>query len=100
MRTVLILAVFGMLFLQPRVSSAQAYLECVTGCTNEKASSDAACAKSDDEARAQCRQDNQDAMKSCIDGCQQDARANAPADGTKDRPVEAPKEIPDTLKDN
>lgn len=90
-------AMFGMLLLQPGVSSAENYIECLTRCTADKTSSDANCPPLGNETRAQCLQENQDAMKPCIDSCQQ---AAAGATAPKDRPMDTPKDIPDTPKEN
>lgn len=99
MRSIIfILAMFGMLMLQPNVSSAENYIECLTRCNADKSSSDANCPPPPgDEARAQCLKENQDAMKPCIDSCQQ---AAAGATAPKDRPMDTPKDIPDTPKEN
>ena len=88
MRSIFILATFGFLLLHPGIGSAQAYIECITKCNVEKSASDANCPPPGDEVRMQCLQDNQNAMKSCIESCQQ---AEHP---------ETPKVTPDTPKEN
>ena len=88
MRSVIILAMFGMLLLEPGASSAETFTECLTRCSTELQSGAANCPPPGDEARAQCIQDNQEDFKQCSDGCSQ----SAPADTPKDAPADTPKE--------
>ena len=104
MRSILILAVFGMLLLKPCVSSAETFAECLTRCSSEMTASAANCPPPGDEARALCLQENQETLKDCFDNCPQAAPANTPkdtlTDAPKDTPTDTPKDTPtDTPKD-
>ncbi len=94
MRSVLTLAVFGMLLLLPDFSHAETNAECQTRCSAEMSSGIINCPPPGDEARAQCLQDMQDSYRRCIESCPQPA----PADTPKDTPAETPPA--DTPKDN
>jgi hypothetical protein len=100
MRYIFILIMFGILLLQPGIGFAESYFECLTKCSTDKSSSDANCPPAGEEGRVQCLQVNQDAMKPCIDSCQQAARPATPAETPKDAPADTPKDTPDTPKDN
>lgn len=99
MRSVLILAMFGMLLLLPVLSHAETTAECQARCSTEMSSGLANCPPPGGEARAQCLQELQDSFRHCIDGCPQAAPADTPKDTPKDTPAETPPPA-DTPKDN
>jgi hypothetical protein len=71
MRSIIILAIFGFLLMQPAVSFADANAECQSGCANEKASRDVNCPTGEDTAveRTQCLRESLDAYNECISRC-------------------------------
>ena len=73
MRSILILAIFGTLLLQPTMSFADANAECLSNCANEKATRDANCPSGEDSGmeRGQCLRESQETYKECINGCPQ-----------------------------
>lgn len=94
MRSIIILAVFGLLLIRPGASRAETTAECHTGCSIEMSSGITNCPPPTDAARAQCLQDVQDSYRHCVESCPQ----TAPADTPKDSPAETPPA--DTPKDN
>jgi len=74
MRSILILAILGTLFLLHGVSSAETNSECQTSCSAEKASNDENCSQAEatfDKTRAQCLQENQVTFNNCLKACPQ-----------------------------
>lgn len=74
MRSILILAILGTLFLLHGVSSAETSAECQTRCATEKAERDVNCPQPSDDtdqARAQCLRESQDMLDSCLKSCTQ-----------------------------
>jgi hypothetical protein len=100
MRSVFIFAVFGMLLLLPGVSSAENLNECLKRCSTEMSSGNANCPPPGEDARTQCLQDNQEAMKHCVESCPPATPGDTPADTPKDTPLGTPKDTPDTPKEN
>ena len=94
MRSILILAMFGMLLLIPGASPAETFAECQTGCSTEMSSAAANCPPPGEEGRAECLQENQETMRQCIESCPPDA----PADTPKETPPDTPST--DMPKDN
>ena len=81
MRSILILVIFGTLLLLPCVGAAETNAECQTRCAAEKASRDVTCPPpgvEPDQARAECMQESQDTLTSCLNSCLQSAPADAP----------------------
>ena len=74
MRSILILAILGTLFLLHGVSSAETNSECQTRCSAEKASNDENCSQAEetfDKTRVQCVQENQVTFNDCLKACPQ-----------------------------
>jgi hypothetical protein len=94
MRSILILAVFGILLLQLGISSAETFAECQTKCSMELSSGATNCPPPGNETRIQCLQEIQETMTRCIDSCP----PAAPADAPKEVPAVTPST--DTPKDN
>lgn len=83
MRSILILVIFGTLLLLPCVGSAETNAECQTRCAAEKESRDVNCpppGEETDQARAQCLQESQDTLTSCLNGCPQSAPTDTPTE--------------------
>jgi len=80
MRSILILAIFGTLLLQPAVSSADTSAECQSNCANEKASRDANCpsGENSDYERAHCLRESQQAYNDCLKDCPPPAPVETP----------------------
>ena len=104
MRSVFILAMFGMLLLQPGASSAETFDECRTRCSAEMTSSTGNCPPLGDESRTYClTQENQEVLNVCLDSCPQAEPVDMPEDTTdtpKDAPVDIPQDTSDTPKEN
>jgi hypothetical protein len=96
MRSVLILAIFGLLLLAPGVSPAETSAECQTKCSMDMSSAAANCPPPGDEGRMRCFQENQETMRHCVESCP--PAPAAPADAPKDAPAETPPA--ETPKDN
>jgi len=82
MRTILILAVFGALLLQPAVIFADANADCRSNCANEKASRDISCPSGEDNAleRDQCMRESLESYNNCLASCPPPEPADAPAE--------------------
>jgi hypothetical protein len=81
MRSILILAILGALFLPHGASYAETNDECRTRCSAEKASNDENCSHAEetfDKTRAQCLQENQVTFNNCINGCPQTEPTDTP----------------------
>ena len=78
MRSIIILALFGILLLQPTMSPADDNAECQSNCVNEKVSRDGNCPSGEDTAieRAQCLRESQEAYASCLNSCPPPAPAD------------------------
>jgi hypothetical protein len=85
MRSIFVLAMFGILLLHHSVSTAETFMECLTKCSAEMSSSNANCPPEGDEARAQCLKDSQEAMKICMDSCPKPESADMPMDTPKEK---------------
>ena len=99
MRSILILAIFGILLLQPTMSSADPSAECHSECASEKASRDENCpppGEDTDQARTQCLQESQEAYTGCLSGCPQPEHADTPPDTppADTPPAETPPDAP------
>gem|GEM_PF-6681526 len=98
---VFILAVFGILLLQPGAILAETFDECRTSCYADMKSDTANCPPSGEEAHTQCLQESRQTLKSCLDNCLQASRADTPADAPADTPKDTPAETPtDTPTDS
>ena len=94
MRSIIILALFGILLLLPGVTFAETSAECQARCASESASRAASCPRPSfgtDQERSQCLQAGQDAFNGCITSCQQAAPSDLPADTSVDTHKDAPK---------
>jgi hypothetical protein len=104
MKSLFIVAMFGILLFQAGISRSETFAECLTRCSAEISSGNANCPPAGDEARTQCLKDNQEALKRCIDSCPKAAPADTPTDTPKDTPkdtpLDTPKDTPDTPKEN
>ena len=103
MRSIIILALFGILLLLPGVTFSETSAECHARCASESASRAASCPRPSfgtDQERSQCLQAGQDAFNGCITSCQQAAPSDLPADTSVDTHKDAPKDAPaDTPQD-
>jgi hypothetical protein len=93
MRSIIILAMFGMLLFTPGVSPAETLAECQTRCSTELSSAAANCPPPGDEGRLQCLRDNQETMRNCIQSCPPAAPTDTPKETPPDTPsTDAPKD--------
>lgn len=109
MKSMLIIAMLGMLLLLPGVSSAETNAECRAACTTEKISRDEICppaGEKADEERAECLHENLNSYSICINSCPlpepvdtpenlpEDASIDTPTGTPAERPAETPAEMP------
>ncbi len=90
MQTMLAVVLFGMLLIGPRVSAAEDG-ECQARCADERISKEATCPPEgeNDDARAQCLLEAQEAYAGCIAACTPPNGDEPPATDSREAPAES-----------